>query len=297
MFRKTKRQAPLVVILGETATGKSKLALDLAKKLDGEIISADSWTVRREVNIGTDKPSQADQKLVKHHLIDIVDPCVDFTAAVFKSLALEAIDDIASRNHLPIMVGGSGLYIDSVIYDYQFLVAGDRKERESLNKLSVSELLARIEQLKLPIRDNIDRRNKRRLIRLIESGGQLPKKGSLRDNTLLIGTTIDDASHKSLIESRVDQMIANGLETEVKQLSQKYGWDCEALKGVGYKQWREYFDGHQTLDQTRQQIISATNNLAKKQRTWFKRNKSIHWFSQPVNLDGIVELVTTELST
>src|SRR5690349_18861877 len=111
----------LVVIVGETASGKSQLAMDLAERFNGEIIAADSWTVRREVNIGTAKPSLEDQQRIRHHLLDVVEPCDDFTAAVFKDLANQAIDDIAGRGKLPIMVGGSGLYIDSVLYDYGFL--------------------------------------------------------------------------------------------------------------------------------------------------------------------------------
>jgi tRNA dimethylallyltransferase len=288
--------SPLIVIVGETATGKSKLALDLAKKLNGEIICADSWTVRRELNIGTDKPSPKDQAAIKHHLIDIVEPCADFTAAVFKDLANEAVQEISQRGKVPIMVGGSGLYIDSVIFDYGFLEPADPELRSSLNQLSVPELIQKIEDLKLPLKDSVDRRNKRRLIRVIESSGKYPKKGKLREDTLVIGVQLSKYQHKEAIERRVDQMISRGLEDEAKQLSTKYGWECEALKGVGYKQWWSYFETNQSLEETRLQIISATNNLAKKQRTWFKRNKSIHWYNQPLKLDEIVDLVTTELS-
>lgn len=291
------KNAPLVVILGQTATGKSKLALELAKKIDGEIICADSWTVRREVNIGADKPSLAERKDIPHHLIDVAGPCDDFTAAVFKTMANKAIDGIYSRGHISIMVGGSGLYIDSVIFDYGFLQPGEPGLRSSLNKLSVDELMQKIKKEKLPIDSNIDTRNKRRLIRLIESGGKKPIRSSLRDNVLVVGIKMDPSDLKLAIEKRVDNMLETGLEQEVKSLSDQYGWDCEALKGVGYKQWRRYFEGTQTIDETRQQIISATNNLAKKQNTWFKRNKSIHWFLQPVNLDTIVDLITTELAT
>jgi tRNA dimethylallyltransferase len=287
---------PLVVILGETATGKTSLAFDLAKRMNGEIICADSWTVRREVNIGTDKPTKKQQEEIEHHLINIVDPCQDFTAAVFKNLALFAIEDIYSRGKLPIMVGGSGLYIDSVIFNYKFLKAGDRKQRERLNDLSTDELIQKIHQLNIPLRNNIDLNNKRRLIRVIESGGQVPKKSKLRENTLNVGLYLDKESHKKAIVDRVNQMILEGLEQEVKNLSLNYGWNCEALKGVGYKQWEKYFNGQQSLADTQLQIVSATNNLAKKQRTWFQRNKSIHWLMQPVCIDEVVDLVTTNLS-
>lgn len=289
------RLSPLVVVVGETASGKSALALKLAQEFNGEIICADSWTVRREVNIGTAKPTAGERALVPHHLLNVASPCEDFTAAVFKKLANEAISGIAKRGKLPIMVGGTGLYIDGVIYDFGFLPAGDRQAREELNKLSNQELLDKIRELGLELGD-IDSRNKRRLIRLIETGGAVPTKKELRGSTLVIGLQPDRQELKNRIEARVDAMLSAGLEAEVKALSARYGWDCEALKGIGYAEWRDYFLGVQNLTETRQKIIKNTLDLAKRQRTWFKRNKSIHWFSTPVNWHDIVELITTFLS-
>src|SRR5438105_4919924 len=127
---------PLVVIIGETASGKTELALRLAQEFDGEIICADAWTVRRGVDIGTAKPTAEERALVPHHLLDVVGPCGDFTAAVFKKLATEAIEGISNRGKLPIMAGGTGLYVDSVIYDYGFLPAGNRDNRDKLNQLN-----------------------------------------------------------------------------------------------------------------------------------------------------------------
>ncbi len=291
----TKKVAPLVVIVGETASGKSALALKLAQQFDGEIICADSWTVRRGVDIGTAKPTAAEQSKVPHHLLDVVEPCADFTAAVFKRLANEAISEITNRGKLPIMVGGTGLYIDGVLYDYGFLSASNRGEREVLNKLDAPELLARTDELGIELGD-VDRDNKRRLIRLIETGGERPSKQSLRPNTLIIGLQPDREVLNQRITDRTDAMLAAGLEDEVRRLAEQYGWDCEALKGVGYAQWRGYFEGSQTLAETRQKIIKATLGLAKRQRTWFKRNKSIQWFSTPVKQANVVEIVTTFLA-
>lgn len=287
---------PLLVVVGETASGKTGLAIDLAKELNGEIICADSWTVRREVNIGTAKPTPEEKAQVPHHLLDIVGPDEDFTAAVFKDLANTAIIDIADRGKLPILVGGTGLYIDGVIYDFGFLPAGDRKDREQLNNLSIPELLARIDKLSIEL-SGVDIRNRRRLIRLIETNGMQPSRKEMRQNTLILGISIDrEILNKRIIE-RVDLMLKSGLEQEVQGLALEYGWDCEALKGVGYAQWKNYFLGSQTLIETRQKIIKATLDLAKRQRTWFKRNKSIHWLEQPINREKIVELVTTTLDT
>lgn len=286
---------PLLVIVGETASGKSALALDLALKLNGEIICADSWTVRREVNIGTAKPSREDQAVVAHHLIDIVEPCEDFTAAVFKDLADNKIKEIAARGKLPILVGGTGLYIDGIIYDYGFLPEGDRDARKALNALSNDDLLVRIHRLGLGLGD-VDIRNKRRLIRLIETSGVRPTRQLMRANTVMIGLHIEREVLQERITQRVDHMLEVGLAAEVAGLADRYGWGCEALKGVGYSQWRDHFSGSQPLEVTRAKIIKATLDLAKRQRTWFKRNKSIHWQNTPVETTSVVELVTTLLN-
>ena len=287
---------PLLVIVGETASGKSALALQLAQRLNGEIICADSWTVRREVNVGTAKPSPEEQAKVPHHLLDVVGPDEDFTAAVFKRMALEAIDDIAARGKVPLLVGGTGLYIDGVVYDFGFLPAGDRGERETLNRLSAPELTAEVEARGLELGD-VDIRNKRRLIRLLETNGARPERREQRSNTLIIGLKVDRTTLDQRIEQRVDAMLVAGLEEEVKALADRYGWDCEALKGVGYSQWKDYFLGAADLDLTRARIIKATRDLAKRQRTWFKRNSSIQWFSTPVNLPEVVDFITTNLNT
>jgi tRNA dimethylallyltransferase len=284
----------LLVIVGETASGKSSLALQLAQRFNGEIICADSWTVRKEVNIGTAKPSLSEQHLVPHHLVDIVEPDEDFTAAVFKHRAEDAIIDIFRRGKLPIMVGGTGLYIDGVLYNYGFLKQGDRQARRVLNNWSTNQLLEYVKNAGIDL-GSIDINNKRRLIRLIETDGAQPSKSDLRPNSISIGLKYERDALNQKIVSRVDSMIKNGLEDEVYSLSKRYGWDCEALKGIGYSQWQGYFIGQQTIEETRQQIIKATLELAKRQRTWFKRNKSIHWFSTPINMNEVVAYITTNL--
>src|SRR5665213_1882064 len=128
---------PLVVIVGATASGKSQLAMDIAKRFDGEIITADSWTVYKGFDIGTAKATPDDQRLIKHHLVDVTTPDMGFSAAVFKRLANLAINDIHSRGKLPIIVGGSGLYIDSLIFNYSFLPPHDEYQRTVLNSLSI----------------------------------------------------------------------------------------------------------------------------------------------------------------
>lgn len=286
--------SPLLVIVGETASGKTSLAIKLAQKFNGEIICADSWTVRQGVDIGTAKPSPKERTMVPHHLLDLVEPCEDFTAAVFKQLANDAIDDITSRGKLPIMVGGTGLYIDGVLYDFGFLPAGDSYERKILNKMSTADLLLRISEKGIKLGD-VDIRNKRRLIRLIETNGAMPTKKELRPRSLILGLMGERQTTENRITKRVDAMIKAGLEAEVRGLAKRYGWNCEALKGIGYAQWRDYFEGSETRGEVRQKIIKVSLDLAKRQRTWLKRNKSIQWIPTPVKWINVVDAVTTFL--
>jgi len=181
-----------------------------------------------------------------------------------------------------------------VIYDYSFSKVGSKRNRERLNGLSLPGLLKKIDDLNIELGD-VDVRNKRRLIRLIETNGAQPTKHSLRKQTLLIGLQAEKDKLKQLIIDRLDGMLASGLEEEVRQLSARYGWDCEALKGISYAQWREYFLGSENRDQVHQKIIDATMSLAKRQNTWFRRNKSIHWLHAPVKWPEVVDLVTTFL--
>jgi len=297
----------LLVIVGETASGKSKLALELAKQFNGEIISADSWTVYRGFNIGTAKPSVEEQAQVAHHLLDIADPRVGYSAAEFKRRASEVIIDINNRGNLPILVGGTGLYIDSVIYDYGFLPAGTSEQREHLNTLTIEELMAKIKAAKINTK-GIDTRNKRRLIRLIETRGLRPNKGGLRPKTLILGLALPVETLVQRITERVDNMLKSGLKDEVKSLADKYGWDTEPMKGIGYREWRNHFEGKQSLEQTKESIIRSSLQLAKKQRTWFRssrydqpsdhnatieRNKSIQWLQ---NLQQALPVVQKFLS-
>jgi tRNA dimethylallyltransferase len=265
----------LLVIVGPTASGKTDLALKVAKTHGGEIISADSWTVYRGFDVGTAKSTITQQKAVKHHLIDVREATDGFNAPMFKELALKAIADIQKRGKLPILVGGTGLYIDSVLYDFGFLP--DSHERQALDNLTLQELLSLAIERKIDMTD-IDSRNKRRVIRAIEAKGQKPTKGELRSGTLIVGLSVSNDELRRRIEKRTDRMIEAGLEQEVKALAGKYGWEAEPMKGVGYRQWREYFEDSQTLDETKARIVSATMGLAKRQRTWFKRSPDIQWF-------------------
>lgn len=284
----TVSQPPLIAVVGETASGKSALGLELARRFNGEIIAADSWTVRQEVNIGTAKPTPEERADIPHHLLDVVPPCADFTAAVFKKLAQKAIGDIAGRGKLPIMVGGTGLYIDGVLFDFGFLPAGDRENRRRLNELSIPQLLEKLKAAGIDTA-GLDTRNKRRLIRALETAGARPSRGGLRPSTLVIGLQVPRPALTANVERRVDAMLAAGLEAEVRRLVAAYGWECEALRGIGYREWRGFFEGAHDLQATRAAIVKSTLDLAKRQRTWFKRNKIIQWVA---STDQAVALAT-----
>ncbi len=285
-----KSQGALLVIVGETASGKSALGMDLAAQFGGEIVCADSRTIYRGMDIGTAKPSKVDQEKIRHHLLDVVLPGKKFTVSDFKSLAEAAISDIQSRGRLPIVVGGSGLYVDALIYDFKF-VPRPSSNRSEYEKLSIEELQFLILKKGIEIPEN--KLNKRYLIRALETGGTRKSDKTLRQNTLLIGLKVEPEQLKERIAARVDAMLASGLEVEAKALSDHFTWESEPMKSIGYREFRPYFEGTQTLEETRNLIIQSTCQLAKKQRTWFRRNNSIHWLDHPSN--G-VEIVTTFLN-
>ncbi|HUD07422.1 MAG TPA: tRNA (adenosine(37)-N6)-dimethylallyltransferase MiaA [Candidatus Saccharimonadales bacterium] len=285
----TTRKQPLIVIVGETASGKTELASKLAKKLNGEVIAADSWTVYKDFDIATAKPSTKERRSVRYHMVDIVEPDGGFSAAEFKKLADLAIRDIQERGKLPIVVGGSGLYIDSLIYDYSFLPAPRKGLREELNKMSLSELQQLADSAGYDTL-GIDLKNKRRITRLIENKGAKPKAGGARPDTLIIGLGLSRDDLDLRISKRLDQMLETGLEDEVRLLAERWGWDVEPMKGIGYREFREYFLGTKNLDETKQKISKNTRDLAKKQRTWFAHNKSIQW---AINTEQAVAIATT----
>ena len=283
--------APLVVLVGPTASGKSRIALQLAEKFNGEIISADSRAIYKHLDIGTAKPTLDQLQKVPHHLIDIVEPDQPFTAADFKQAANEAIADVASRGKLPILVGGTGLYVDSVIFDYTFLPPGDAQERERLSRLSVEALqqLLKARGIPLPLNEH----NPRHLIRRLEAGYIPTEPRQLRANTVVIGIEVEPDELKQRIAIRVDAMFAQGLAHEATSMGERYGWQVQALQTIGYREFRAYAEGTQSLTETHDQIVQDTISYAKRQRTWFKRNKSIQWGR---NRENIEDIITTFLS-
>jgi tRNA dimethylallyltransferase len=284
-------EAPLVVIVGPTASGKSSLAMKLAKVLGGEIICADSRTVYKGMDIGTAKPSAQDQREVPHWGLDLVEPGEVFTAADFKQYALQKVQEIRERGHIPFIVGGTGLYVDGVIFDYEFGKPEPelRKQLEALSLDSLKEYCA-INNIELPENEN----NRRYVIRAIEQKSINNKRLSrLIDNVLVVGIATEREALRSKIAARADQLFESGMLEEATKLGKKYGWDNEAMTGNIYKLVRKYLDGELTMEELKQANATADWKLAKRQLTWFKRNPYITWLS----LDDALEYVTSTLKS
>jgi tRNA dimethylallyltransferase len=284
--------SPLVALVGATGSGKSALSLELAQSFDGEVIAADSRTVYKAVDISTAKPTKAEQLAIRHHLIDVVSPEQIFTAANFKLLAQKAIDDITARGKIPFLVGGTGLYVDALLYDFTLRpTVIDQSLMAKLSKQSVAELQEYIlrKGLELPR----DSHNPRRLLRTIQANGVLPTKNELRLDTLVVGLYVEREELRKRITSRVDVMVEAGLVDELKTLIGKYGWEAPALQTPASKAFHGFFDGGSTLEEAKAVFIQNDMNLAKRQLTWFKRNKDVHWV---YSKEECVDLVTTFLN-
>lgn len=269
-------EPPLVVIVGPTASGKTALAIELAKEYAGEIICADSRTVYSGMDIGTAKPTREERAIVPHWGLDLVEPGQRFTAADFKRYALAKIDEIRSRGHTPFLVGGTGLYVDAVLFDYRFGSDIQPEVRAQLEQLTVEQLQ------KYCIENNIqlpkNQHNKRHLIRAIEQGGANHKRNTdILPNTIVVGITTDRDTLRQRIEARTEQLFANGVVEEAKTLGKKYGWDSEAMTGNIYPIVHRYLLGESTLHEAKQVFATKDWQLAKRQLTWLRRNPYICW--------------------
>jgi tRNA dimethylallyltransferase len=267
---------PLIVIVGQTASGKSDLSMEIAKKYNGEIICADSRTVYKGMDIGTAKPSVADREAIRHHVLDIIEPSEVYSASDFKRDAISAFEDIYSRGKLPVAVGGTGLYVNSLVYDFDFGKPPDSEARRILQGENIRLLQERVKQLGLK-KEQINFRNKRHLIRAIENKGVVRTRKQLRKDTLLLGLQIEKDELKQRIKQRNEKMIKTGLETEVRNLVGKYGWGAPGLNAIAYKEWREYFASEQDINEVKENMFKDNWQYARRQKIWFKRDSNIYW--------------------
>ncbi len=273
---------PLIVIVGETASGKTAAAIEIAKTIKGEIICADSRTIYKFMDIGTAKPSKLEQSVVPHHLINLIEPDENFSAAKFQQLAYKCIREIHARGNAPILVGGTGLYIDSVLYDFQFSNEANVKYREVLEQMTDEELTTLLSTKNIAT-TNLNTKNRRHVIRTIERNGEIQKQQILRSNTLVLGLNLQRDMLVDRVVKRVDIMFENGFIDEAKNLFKQYK-TAESLKTPGYSAARQYLSGDITLQQAKSTFVQADLHLAKRQRTWFKRNLNIEWFQNPEDL-------------
>lgn len=274
-------QHRILFITGPTASGKSDLAMRIAEEFDGEIICADSQTVRRGMDIGTAKPTKEDQRKVPHHVLDVIDPYEHFTVADFTSRAEAAISDIQNRGKLPIVVGGTGLYIDALLYGFSFRPTVGDYTREVLEAKSVSELQAIITQAEYPMPENEN--NPRHLIRVIETKGMAPKKNNTRESAVIVAIDPGKIEHAVRVERRVDAMFDSGLISEIEQLLEQFGSPPKNFDAIVYRlAWEQLNElGKMDKQLLRERFIIGDRQYAKKQRAWMKRNKDIQWFSDP----------------
>lgn len=269
---------PLIVIVGPTASGKTELAIRLAKKYGGEIICADSRTVYKGLDIGTAKPSEAQQAEVVHHLLDVVQPDEVFTAADFQARCVYCIQRIHVGNKIPFLVGGSGLYVDSVVYSYNFNQQSDPLERNELEIMRVDEL--QINCIKNNVELPHNNKNKRYLIRALQQGGinQSRSKTPLL-GSIVVGISTENKVLKARIADRASDQFIDTAITEAMYVATTYGWDSPAMTGNIYKLIRRYIAGEFSKQDLKQKFITADWQLVRKQRTWFTRNPDIHWAS------------------
>ena len=267
---------PLIVIIGPTASGKTSLAIRLAKKYRGEIICADSRTVYRGMNIGTAKPSLEEQQGVSHWGLDLVDPGDSFSVSQFKDYARQKIKEIRSRGNIPFLVGGTGLYIDSVIFDFQFGAKYSKEKRANLQEMTISELQQYCVNHDVSLPENS--KNKRYLIRAIERAGK--KSSGLEvplSNTIVVGITTDKQLLRQRITDRAKKMFKDGVVEETIELANNSGWCNEAMTGNVYPIIKKLIEKEIDEDQAIREFIVSDVNLVKRQLTWFRRNPFIEW--------------------
>jgi len=294
----------LLVIIGPTAVGKTNLSIEMAKRYNGEIISGDSMQIYRGMDIGTAKITNEEMQGIPHHLIDIKEPEETFSVAEFQLLVRAKINEIAGRGKLPIIVGGTGLYIQSVIYDYQFSdVPGDEVFRTELEEraeqIGNEELYKELQAVDPESAKQIHPNNVRRVIRALEifhltgktmQDYQSKQQPDLLYDTALIGLTMDREKLYERINLRVDIMIEQGLLDEVKSLYQKGLRDYQSIQAIGYKEIYDYLDDNVTWDTAVSQLKQNSRRYAKRQLTWFRNKMDVQWFDM-TNVDDFAKKI------
>lgn len=282
------KKKTVVVICGPTASGKTSLGIKIANDINGEIISADSMQIYKDMNIGTAKPTKEEQSMAKHYLIDFVPPDKRYSVADFKNDATKTIKEILKNGKTPIVVGGTGLYINSLVYniDYNSEGEADLEYRNELEKKDITELYEIAKKIDDEALNKISPNDKKRIMRIIEiyhSTGKTKtelEKESIKKNEYDYKIFVLNWERQKLYERinlRVDMMINDGLINEVQDLLKKYDNFPTAFQGLGYKEVKEYLDGKITKEDMIEKIKQESRRYAKRQITWFKRYKNAIW--------------------
>ena len=288
----------VIVICGPTASGKTALSIELAKRINGEIVSGDSMQIYKDMDIGTAKPTKEEMQGIKHYLIDYVSPEERYSVAEFKKDAICAIEEVLEKQKVPIVVGGTGLYIDSLTKGIEYNdIKIDLKYRDKLESIAQTEGLEILynEAIKIDkeAMEKISHNDKKRIFRVLElykatgkTKTQIEKESREKENPyeyIMFGIKMDRELLYTRINTRVDKMIEQGLIKEVQEILNKYEDFPTAMQGLGYKEVKEYLDGNLTKDEMIDKIKMETRRYAKRQLTWFRRNENIIW------LDGMAK--------
>lgn len=282
----------VIAIVGPTAVGKTALSIELAKKLDGEIINGDSMQVYRELNIGTAKITQEEMDGIPHHLLDILAPTDSFSVADYQQVVREKIAEIQARGKMPIIVGGTGLYIQAVLYDFRFTEEKiDDEVRAAyyadLERVGPEAMHARLAAVDPDTAKTIHPNNTRRVIRALEMAEHSDVKKSHEAqhqgeqtlyNHLIIGLNMDREKLYDRINLRVDMMLEQGLVEEVRGLYDRGIRDVQSIRAIGYKELYDYFDGRETFEQAIENLKQNSRRYAKRQLTYFRNKMTITWY-------------------
>lgn len=287
-----KTKSKVIAVVGPTASGKTAYSIELAEKIGGEIISADSRLVYKGLDIGTAKPTIEEQKGIPHYMIDIVEPEVEYSAGLYVKEARKCIDDILSRGKSPIIAGGTGLYFRILLEQYDLPeVPPNYQLREELKKLDSTELHSILRNLDSEAADKIYENDKKKLIRYIEiiksTGKKISESRGISEpefDVEWIGCNFPRDILYERINKRVDMMIENGLIEETKQLLNKHGRINNLLYTIGYQEIISYLDGEMTLDEASALLKQNSRRYAKRQLTWFRKNENIKWNHYPERL-------------
>lgn len=299
----------VIIIAGPTAVGKTSLSINLAKKLNTEIISADSMQIYKKMDIGTAKITKEEMQGIKHHLIDIIEPYESFSVQQFQNMALQIISDIHKKNKIPIIVGGTGLYIDSLTHNFDFVNVKPnyelRKELEEIYKSNPKILLDRVMDIDNKLYSHLSINDMKKLIRAIEvyeeAGKKIEYDRFVENNQYKYHLFVLNDDRQNLynrINKRVDLMIENGLIDEVKNVYKIADENSQSMKAIGYREVIPYLKGEISFEEMLGKLKQDSRNYAKRQLTWFRRNEFSNWIDiREKSIDDIAYYILESIDT